>query len=971
MEPQEEWASHLLLERESELRSIRRAVDDLCGASDDSSGVRRGGVLAFAGSAGIGKTTLLKKARRHAADRGCTVLFARGGEQEKQVPFHVMRQLIQPVFAAMDEDERRKVLGSWYGIVAPALGLAAAPEGGSVPDPQGVRDGLDWVVTYLTVRNAPVVLVLDDAHWADAESLAWLTAFAARAEELSMLIMVACRPDELPADAAALRALMGRQGTRPHELAPLATTAVASIVRTALGESADDVFCRECWAITGGNPFEVVELAMKGRDRGLKPLEENIPRLRDLASAIKGSGLIDRLEQLGTSTVRLAWAAAVLGTQIPTQVVGSVAALGEEQTADAIEQLDAARILTVLPNVKREKVVEFYHPLIATAVYRSIPLGVRVAMHGMAAQALVDDGRGAAAAARHMLEMHPEGDPWVVQQLRQAARDSFSAGAPDAARRYLARALREPPDVEDRAEVLFELGSANLLHDPSTTINHLRAALEEPKIEQELREAITYRLAQALAHTGQLGQAAGLLAEEARTTTSPRTRLRMTAEQFKWNSVRLDEEDSPARSRLLSQFAKRLTSRDLPERDTLGLPERHILGLRAWDAATRGEPAAKALQYAEEALRGGLSWTDQDFGFEVPAVVAVTLMYCDQPGRAEEQFNAGITAFEERGWRGAHLSFAYTLLGYIRYRRGRLAEAEDFVRNGLQIADRVGHDIPAQWYAVGTLIETLLARGHVDQAQEVAAEYGLGSVFPKAVVYPDPQAVWGKLLLARGKLEEAEHHLKAAGDRLDLRGTRNPSWSPWQLDLALVQARHQPEQAAATAAEAVERARAFGTSSIIGHALRVQAATTDAVQAVALLQEAVDHLEQSPAAYELAHALVDHGTALHTVGNLEHAARQLYRGMETAVACGADTLASEARHQLAAAGRRPRRLHVSEQDTLTVAESAVARHAALGLDNRAIAAEMSIDTQTVSELLSAVFTKLGTDRLGLRRALGM
>ncbi|MFG3497543.1 LuxR C-terminal-related transcriptional regulator [Streptomyces sp. NPDC047886] len=93
--------------------------------------------------------------------------------------------------------------------------------------------------------------------------------------------------------------------------------------------------------------------------------------------------------------------------------------------------------------------------------------------------------------------------------------------------------------------------------------------------------------------------------------------------------------------------------------------------------------------------------------------------------------------------------------------------------------------------------------------------------------------------------------------------------------------------------------------------------------------------------------------------------------METAVACGADTLASEARHQLAAAGRRPRRLHVSEQDTLTVAESAVARHAALGLDNRAIAAEMSIDTQTVSELLSAVFTKLGTDRLGLRRALGM
>lgn len=518
-----------------------------------------------------------------------------------------------------------------------------------------------------------------------------------------MLIMVACRPDEIPADAAALRALMGRQGSRPHELAPLTTTAVARIVRDALGEDADDVFCRECWAITGGNPFEVVELAMKGRDRGLKPHQDSIPQLRDLASAVKGSGLIDRLEQLGPSTTRLAWAAAVLGTAVPTDIVGGVAALGEAQAAEAIDQLREARILTVLTSVRRKEVVEFFHPLIATAVYRSIPPGVRVAMHGMAATALVNDGHGAAAAARHLLEMHPDGDPWVVQQLRQAARESFSAGAPDAARRYLARALREPPEVEDRAEVLFELGSANLLHDPATTINQLRAALEEPRTEQGLREAITYRLAQALGHTGQLAEAAALLADEARRATSSRTRLRMQAEQFKWNSVRVDEENSPARSRLLSQFAKRLTGR--------GLPERHILGLRAWDAVLRGEPAATALGYAEQALDGGLSWTDQDFGFEVPAVVALTLMYCDQPGRAEELFNTGIVEFEAKGWRGAHLSFVYTLLGYVRYRRGRLAEAEDFVRQGLQIADRVGQGIPAQWYAIGTLIETLLARG--------------------------------------------------------------------------------------------------------------------------------------------------------------------------------------------------------------------------------------------------------------------
>ncbi|MFJ8691609.1 ATP-binding protein [Streptomyces roseolilacinus] len=952
-----------LLERETELRTIEHALDDLCGStSEGGHASRQGGVIGFAGPAGLGKTTLLALLRRSAADRGCTVLSARGGEQERQVPFHVMRQLVQPVFAAMPEDERREILGDWYDIVAPATGLSA-PKPDANPDPQGVRDGLDWVVTNLSVRSGPVVLTIDDVHWVDPESLAWLIAFAPRARDLGMLIAVACRPDELPTRALPLHDLVARNRSRAHELAPLTAAAVSRIVRDGLGEHADEVFCRECWAITGGNPFEVVELTAKGSDRGLAPREESIPQLRDLASAVKGSGLVERLEQLGPSAVRLAWAAAVVGNGVPTAIVGTVAALGDSQLDDAAEQLETARILTVLPNLKRERVVEFYHPLIATAVYRSIPHGVRVGMHGVAAQALVDEGHGAAAAARHMLEMHPEGDPWVVRQLRRAARDSFSAGAPEAARRYLARALREPPDIEDRAQVLFELGSANLPHEPATTVNQLRAALEEPKIGQDLREAVTYRLAQALAHTGQMEQATELLTQEARRTTSSRTRLRMQAEQFKWNAVDAAEHDSRGRSRLLAQFAKRLTGRDLAER--------HILGLRAWDVVLRGEPVAQSLRYAEQALRGGMSWTDQDFGFEVPAVVALTLMYCDQPGRAEELFHDGIAEFEAKGWRGAHLSFAYTLLGYIRFRRGRLAEAEDFVRSGLQIADRVGHGIPAQLYAVGTLIETLLARGRTDAAQRIADGYRFGEDIPQTVVYPDPQAVRGKLLLARGRIEEAVQQLTAAGDRLEQRGTQNPAWSPWRLDLALALAGRRPREARRHADEAVARARSFGTASAIGQALRVAAAISDPARAIPLLNEAVDHLEQSPAAYELAHALVDRGTVLRSAGDLDQAAQQLYRGMETAVACGADALATRARNQLAAAGLRPRRPLTAERDVLTTREEAAALLAAKGLDNTAVAGRLGSDEQTVSELMSAVFTKLGTDRLGLRRSLGL
>lgn len=362
-----------ILERETELLAIERALNGLCGASDDPSAARRGGVLAFAGPAGLGKTALVNQLRHRAARRGCTVLFARGGEYEKQVPFRVMRLLIQPMFAAMSQDQCRELLGTWYPIVAPALGLDA-PTGAVDPDPQGVLEGLDWAVTRLAVRHdRPLAIVLDDAHWADGESLKWLTAFAARAEELGVLLVVASRPGELPVDATALRELTERHGTRPHELTPLTSGAVTDLARQTLGQDGDDLFCRELWAITAGNPFEVVELLQKSKERGLKAHEDSIPELRDLASAVKGSGLAERLNQFDTPTIQAAWAAAVLGSSgIPVDLIGPVSSIGDARAAEAIAELQDARILTVLTNIKGERVVEFNHPLIANAVYGSI-----------------------------------------------------------------------------------------------------------------------------------------------------------------------------------------------------------------------------------------------------------------------------------------------------------------------------------------------------------------------------------------------------------------------------------------------------------------------------------------------------------------------------------------------------------------------------------------------------------------------
>jgi tetratricopeptide (TPR) repeat protein/DNA-binding CsgD family transcriptional regulator len=953
----------LLLERETETAALESLLTELSGPSQGLTAAGSGGLLVFAGPAGLGKTTLLNEVRRRALARGCTVLSARGGEQEQGVAFHVVRHLVQPVLAAGSEEEHRRTLGSWYDIVAPAVGLVAGA-GNSSPDPQGVRDGLDWVATRFAVQHAPLVVMLDDAHWADAESLTWLTGFAPRVTELPMLLVVAYRPDELPADALAFGKLAERHGSRPFDLAPLTPGAISRIVRDALGEDADDAFCRETWAVTGGNPFEAVELAARVADRGLKPQSAHLPELRQLASAVKGGGLIERLERLGTSAVRFAWGAAVLGAEASRSRAASVGGLGDAESADAVAKLREARILADPArdgSDEDDDHLEFFHPLVSTAVYRAIPAAFRVAMHGQAAAVISHAGLGATAAARHLLETHPESDPWVVQQLSEAARDYLRAGAPDAARRCLTRALREPPAMEDRAQVLFDLGCSALLTEPAVTVNHLRAALDEPVLDPALREAIVYRLAQALGHSDRMAEAARTVADAARWATDTRTRLHMQAEQFMWNAFRADEQDSPARSRKLARLAEHLTG--------TGTAERYIMGLRAWDAMVRGEPAPTALEWAEKALGDGLPWTDEQWGFEVPVLVALTFMYCDQPGRAEELFQKGIAECQDRGWRGAHLSFGYTLLGYIRYRRGRLDSAETLVRDGLRIADRVGHQVPAQYFAIGILIEILLARGRTEEAEEVATTYHYGDIVPSAVVYPDAQTVHSELLLALGRRREAEQQLVRVGERLEPRGMRNPAWCPWQLHLARAKAATDPEQARELAAEGVRRARRFGTRSAVGQALHAMAAVTPGPEQAQVLAEAVAHLERSPSGHDLASALIDHGVALRRSGLPQDAAEQLHRGLEGAVQCGADALVSRAREELDATGMWPLQPRTAAADSLTVQERTVAEWAARGWSNARIAEALGATDPVVTRLLSDIYLKAGCDRAGLPRLL--
>ncbi|WP_143674764.1 ATP-binding protein, partial [Streptomyces caniscabiei] len=217
-------ASASLWERDTEITAITEAIDELC--VDKAS---PGSVLVFTGEAGVGKTALLTEARRIAEQRGCRVWYARGGETVTSVPFNVVRQLLQPGLMGLMEEETREYLGDWYDIAGPALGLAEPGEGQA--DPQGVCEGLVAAVNRLVRRAWPLVLLIDDLHWADQETLHWLSALADRLTEMCVLVVVARRPGEATGERARHLSRIAAKARPVSTLNALTPKATAGLTR--------------------------------------------------------------------------------------------------------------------------------------------------------------------------------------------------------------------------------------------------------------------------------------------------------------------------------------------------------------------------------------------------------------------------------------------------------------------------------------------------------------------------------------------------------------------------------------------------------------------------------------------------------------------------------------------------------------------------------------------------------------------
>jgi predicted ATPase len=445
--PQEAFSPQLdLLERDTELTTIDAVISAI---------PRSSRLLVIEGPPGIGKSSLVVETRARAQEAGTQVLGARGSELERAFAYGVARQLFEPFLARLPAADRRELLVGAAALAAPVFDPAQLAAESAADAGLATLHGLYWLTANVAAPRS-LLLAVDDLHWCDLPSLRWLAYLLPRMEGLSLVIVVGLRPSEPGADPGLVGQIVSDPVATVIRPAPLSTDATARLVREAVSSDADDAFCAACHHETGGNPQLLRGLVYAIASEHLAPTGENVHRLRELEARAGSRPVSVRLARLPPEARKLAQSVAVLGDDADPRHAAALADLDEQAASAAAVALARVDVLRPHPPFG------FVHPLIRTAVYETLAPADRDIAHGRAAVLLRNDGADPERVAAHLLLAPPATDSQALATLREAARRAGSRGASESAVAYLRRALAEPAPSADRADLLLDLGHAEV-----------------------------------------------------------------------------------------------------------------------------------------------------------------------------------------------------------------------------------------------------------------------------------------------------------------------------------------------------------------------------------------------------------------------------------------------------------------------------------------------------------------------------
>ncbi|WP_051324647.1 ATP-binding protein [Candidatus Solirubrobacter pratensis] len=862
----------------------------------------RGQALVLRGEPGIGKSRLLSVAAGAARDRGMTVLTTSGVQSEAHLPFAGLHQLLRPV--------RERVV-ELPAVQRAALDAAFGLEHDVAPEPYRIAmASLDLVSEV--AADAPLLLVVEDAHWLDLPT-ADVLAFVARRIESDPVLLLAAVRDGYPSALA-------DAGLPEHRLAGLedaTATALLDASAAHLSPTTRNRVLREA----AGNPLALLELpAAAGRP------EDALPG---------GLPLSERLER--------AFADRVSDLPGDTRVVLLVAALSEEDAIDEILRAAGAVAGTGLDLGAAEPAAEagiadvdlhtfrFRHPLIRSAVAQSAGLADRRRVHEALADVLEDRDRRAWHRAALISGTHEDVAVELEEAGRRARRRGATAVAVTATRRAaeLGETAQRGRRLLAAAELAFEAGQPDVVVGLLREIEPLRPSAPErarlawieemvdPKPLDEQR--VTALL--AIAEAGDDADLLWLVVSRA------------------WYA-----DPSPATRRILVEAVRRLSP---PADDGRGLAIRLA-------ADPLNPPAALSARLRRVAAEGGYT---TDAALHLGPAAAVV-------GEFESAgvFLAGaVDGLRDEGRLGLlprMLSLQATVAAFLADWATARPAAEELRR----LASELNEPLYA---AGGDFAASLIAgmRGDEDAAEAGAAraeEFGL----PARVNAIVAQAQFGRVAaaLGAGRPIEAYEFAERLFDPLD--PAHHPMLARWVIgDLA--EAALQAGRVAQGRKRLAQIETAVGAHPAPWIALNLRHAC-----AVLAEDDAASRFEAALGAdltrwpYHRARLLLAYGRWLRRRREITESRAALRAARDAFDALGCTSWSSQTRRELRASGERSRRREPEARDQLTAQELQIAQLAAEGLSNREIGRRLYLSHRTVSTHLYRVFPKLGITSRG-------
>ncbi len=308
------------------------------------------------------------------------------------IPFGVAAQLLEPLGG------RRLVEAGVDPGAARASVLGRAKE---------------WVER--AAADGPLVCLVDDAQWSDADSLDVLSLLAGLDDALPVAIVAALRPwPSVGAECARRLEATGKASVTT--LSHLSRGASDELLARHLATVPDESVAASAYAFASGNPYLTEQAALLIRTNGA------LPRPSDL---LPDASRLQPMANLTEPAILCAQAAAVLGTEFRVAIVGTIARLEDDDMATGLDALFAAGVL----HATRADHAEFAHALIAQAVLDDLLPGRRAALHRRAFEFFADIGE-VAVAARHAVAADLVGDA-VSRRGRGSSRSRCrSAPAP-------------------------------------------------------------------------------------------------------------------------------------------------------------------------------------------------------------------------------------------------------------------------------------------------------------------------------------------------------------------------------------------------------------------------------------------------------------------------------------------------------------------------------------------------------------